>query len=280
MTEENLNTEAIAEPTDNPVDATGSDTPDTTVIDEGSAPSGDDSTDADSQKGGAQKRITELNSKWREEQAARAQADSEAAYWRGVAEGRQSQPAAAQQQAAPEPKEPALTRDQFDTDQEYEQALTERVTQKVEKKLTVDTEQQAMQRKIEKRNNQIMEAAKEMPEIINIGSGQPFMTATMLDAADGDAFAKVFNHLGKNRAEAARIAALPAHQQIKEITRIEDRLKAAKPPPKTTTSAPDPSGDIAPNVSTVVTKDINKMPREEKFALWEKKRLEGLGVKT
>lgn len=62
---------------------------------------------------------------------------------------------------------------------------------------------------------------------------------------DSDVGPDVAYHLGKNPAEAARIASLPAHLQAREIGRIEERLSAPKPSRKVPAAPVQPVSAIA-----------------------------------
>jgi hypothetical protein len=269
MTQETVETtetvETQAPQTEDIQTGTGDVQPGEAVTDGEAAP-----PEAEPKKDGLQERFSELTRKARE-------SAEDAAYWRGKAEA-QTQPAPqpAQTQA---PAQPVITPDMFDTDAEYHAALTQHITETVTKTINQNNQALTQQQKINKRNDQILEAVKDMPDIVNVGSGQPFMTEIMLDAADGDSFPKIFNHLGSNRAEASRIASLPPAQQAKEIGKLEVKLAAGKPPPKTKSSAPEPSPTIPTGPGSTI-KDPNNMTYQEKKAVWEKQRLKDLGVET
>lgn len=92
-------------------------------------------------------------------------------------------------------------------------------------------------------------------------------------------------HLGKNRKEAARIAALPPFLQAKELGRLEGKL-AAEPPAKQTSSAPEPISPVAkPNGSqpvfdTTDPRSIKQMTTSEWIAAErerQRKRMESQG---
>ena len=70
-------------------------------------------------------------------------------------------------------------------------------------------------------------------------TGVDFPSTVLTEIYESEIGHELVYHLGKNKAELARIAALPARQQIKEMARLEDKLRAGvivKPK----TEAPDP----------------------------------------
>jgi len=285
MPDDNLNIDPdpIVDPDPNPIDDPANVNADPAVIDGDPAPPGDEPTD-DPQKGGAQKRITELNSKWRAEQEARAKSDSDAAYWKGVAEGKSQQPAA--QPITPEPKEVVKAvpmPHEYDTNDEYSAALTKHINEQVSSGISKGSQEHTQQQKSTARMDQVMNAAGEMPGIVDLANSfnaNPFMTDVMMDAADGPNLPKIFNYLGSNRAEATKILRLPAAQQAKEIGRIEGRLLTPNPKPKTNTGAPAPTKTVGSGVGDARTEtDQSKMTLKEKMAVWDKKRLEDRGMK-
>lgn len=89
------------------------------------------------------------------------------------------------------------------------------------------------------------------------------ITTDMVKAmADVDNAAAIAYHLGKNKEEASRIAALSPIAQAREIGKLEVKLAApSKPPRKKTTEAPDPIDPVKGSDSTA--KDAKDMSFEE-----------------
>ncbi len=230
---------------------------------------------SDENKGqdGLQERLNQITREKRE-------ALEENARLRGQVEGftlaQQQRPP--QQQTEEEATGAVMTRDSFETDAEYQDALTKQITANVMKNVDQSTQAQTAQQKATSRQAQLADAAKETPEILTVAT-QPFMTDIMLDAADSDSFAKVHLNLGKNLAEASRIATLSPAQQAKEIGKIEARLSQPAPAKKTTTQAPDPAGGVGGGGGgDVDTSDPNKKTQRENMSAWEASRLKQLGV--
>lgn len=82
---------------------------------------------------------------------------------------------------------------------------------------------------------------------------------------DSDRGPEVAYHLGKNPAEAARIARLSPVAQAKELGRLEERLSAPKPLPKQPPAPVQPVNGIAAGGS----KDPGSMSMSE-YAAWRK----------
>ena len=226
-------------------------------------------------KDGVQERINQLTRERREsdERAARLQGQVD------ILSQQPRQPEPQQTQVAA-PVGPQAG--DFDTDAEYQAALTKHITDQVTANLNQGTEERTRQGRYNARHEQVMEEAKTNPDIVpmlNDPAGK--ITETMLEAADGPMFAKVFLFLGNNSSERTRIMALTPAQQAKEIGKIEVKLSQEKPPPKKKTNAPDPTPGIGPGVGIPTdTTDPAKRSQNENMATWEKARLERAGVKT
>ncbi len=100
------------------------------------------------------------------------------------------------------------------------------------------------------------------------------MSPAMIDALhDMDGAADVAQHLGKNSAEAHRIASLSPISAAREIGKIAERL--SQPPKKIvkTTKAGEPIETITSGAAPTVGVDEAKMTQKERLAKWEKERL-------
>lgn len=140
--------------------------------------------------------------------------------------------------AAPKPED-------FDSPEEYDAARIDyAVDRKLEARLAADkaaAEQRAAQeaqQSAQQRFNTSMNAARaknaDFAEVI-AGATSP-VTPAMRDAIiDSNIGGEILYHLAKNKAEAERIAALPAVAAIREIGKIEAALTA--PPPAATPGA-------------------------------------------
>lgn len=103
-----------------------------------------------------------------------------------------------------------------------------------------------------------------------IGADDVQITRDMVIAmADADDPGAIAYHLGKNKAEAARIATLSPLAQAREIGKLEVKLQAKpeKPKPKTT-EAPDPIDPVGGSDGTPAKKELGEMS----FSEFEKER--------
>lgn len=99
-----------------------------------------------------------------------------------------------------------------------------------------------------------------------VGNPHLPITPSMADVIkDSDVGPDLAYHLGKNPREAARIAELPAHRQAAELGRLEARLSAPKPQPRTPPAPVQPVNGIAAGGS----KDPGSMSMAE-YAAWRK----------
>lgn len=177
--------------------------------------------------------------------------EEERDYWKQQALARPSE-------AEPEPEdhgddgEPvALTPAQFD-------ALVERKFQEREQKATRQQAQNASAQKAQGLQAKLYESGLEGAVLIASGANIPF-TDAMIDALSvSEQAAQVADHLGRNPAEAARIAALAPQLQGYELAKLEGRLAS---PPKTTNALEPPSQVGARGVAATGLRD--DMPIED-----------------
>ncbi len=260
----------IVDDTNNP-DVPGGDPPDgddqspPVVSDDDSAPP-DDVTDPPAQKkGGVQKRIDSLT-------AARNKAKEDAAYWRGIAEGKASN----SEPATPPKEEKGLSRDDFDTEEEY---LDARVDQRIDAKAKTSTGTSARDKMAGIQAQ--YDGGREKHEDFDEVALDPTLTvnAYMLEAAQGESLPDILYHLGKDRDLAKRISLMPPMQAAKEIGKIETKITGGKSPPTKPkpSKAPAPVPKVKPGGPTPVK--TAKGTQKANFDVWEKKRREDLGVK-
>jgi len=250
------------EPTDSAEDANAEDS---------STPEPDAEGDADTDEGaapskGAEKRIKQLSAKLRE-------AEREAAYLRGVAEGKKPE------EKAPEPEvQPTLTakpnRDDFEDYDEYVEALTdyklEQRQAEATRKAQAETEAARAAEKEANWSKQVSEVAKSRPdfhEVVTSNRALP-INKVMADAIkESEHGAEVAYWLGKNPEQASRIAGLTPFAAVREIGRIEERLtssKSAPTEPKRITGASEPITPLAGKSGGA--KDPDKMTDAEWYA--------------
>jgi hypothetical protein len=169
-------------------------------------------------------------------------------------------------------QQPTLERPQshqFDTHDEYLNALGEYVDKKaevvaderVEKRLQAQTEQQQnaeIQRKEEESRNRFRrlmdkahkkdEAFEDSYEYVNGATlGNPAFTEAIIDSEVAD---KLITYLAKNPEETERIADLSEIGTTKAIGAIEEKIKAPPPKPKKKTEAPKPVNAVGGDAPT------------------------------
>ena len=150
------------------------------------------------------------------------------------------QPAAPKDTSAPK-------LENFSDIEEYATAKAEYAKQQTLKELTTKQQTEAQKREVETLTSGWEEKASradgkydDFDEVVgDLKPTSPFAVAIM-EAENGEDIAY---HLGKNPKEAARIAALPPRAQFREIGKLEAKLLAEPPKPKTPSKAPAP---IAP----------------------------------
>lgn len=206
------------------------------------------------QKKTAQERINEITRKRRE-------AEREAEYWRQKA---------LEKETEEQPKIPngRPLQSNFDTVEEYEDALIEWHDQRKADKIKVAEEAKARNEMVKKFNDSAKEmraAHDDFDEVIEA----PIFTDTMRKTIFAmDTGPMVAYHLGSNPDIADTIKTLSPERQIYEIYKLETSLKLAQKK-KTTTSAPEPITPVGDTGGMEISPD--KMSIDEWMA-WDKKR--------
>lgn len=217
----------------------------------GEAPAGEQGEQQDKPKDGRlQVRFSELTGQRDAAQREAQERAAEAEYWRSQALAAQRQQSQPHQQAgaadgAPDPSQyplgdidPAYLQDMVDY--RVTTTLAATLEQREAQSRQAQVRQQNIQ-KIETLRTTLFESGLSGAQLIASGGDIPCSPA-MIDAmAVSDNPAAVADFLGNNRAEAARIAALPDVQQGFELARISARL--ANPQVKTT-RAPEPTPTV------------------------------------
>lgn len=214
--------------------------------------------DDDSDAGESQSREPRKRPRWSDVNQARRDADAarrEAELWRQQALGQQSP----QARATPAPTTPVAakpTLEQFDFDQDaYEDAVFEwRLADREAKSKQTQAVQQLhkAREKFDEAQADFAATHEDYDDVVMHPDLQ--VTEVMGHAMQAsDIGPHIAYHLGKNPAEAARIAALHPLQQAIAIGRIESELaaKGAKPrppKPKQTTNAPPPPPSVRTSV--------------------------------
>jgi hypothetical protein len=205
----------------------------------------------------------------------RQEAEKEAAYWKGVAEGRiKPQPDPAPVSPTPEGAPAPLVApkiDQFETYEQYEAAKDAYLVEKAkhdfrleqqaeqQRQMFVETEQKFAQR--------IEAAAQEDPAILDLLQDRtlPYSPTMGTVVKDSDVAPQLLRWIDQNRKEAARIAALPPLQAARELGIVEARIKfAPKPEPvRKVSAAPEPVTPVVPAAGDIV--DEADLPMSEYY---------------
>jgi len=254
---------------DNPKDATdGEDTPGEDTGDDAGKdeedPSPDD-VDAKKSVNKVQKRIDKLTKKMRDQ-------ERENIYLRG----RLSEIEKAGKKTEDTPAQ--LSRDDFESDEAYFQALNDQNLEILRKEKEGEVDQKKEEQKDKERQavqEQFDSGRKKYEDFDEVALADTHqVTQEMFDAAKGEHLEDILYVLGKNPEASNRIASLSKNQQSKEIGKIEARIekvKGTKPKPKIPEDEPIPtlkSSGAASNVD----KDIGKMSMKQRMAHWDEQR--------
>lgn len=223
-----------------PVEAS-SDAP--VVTEESSTPEVQESAAPEATEGqkskGVQKRIDELTANWRNEQR-------EKEWMRQQLETLQKQVQPQQPTAPAKASEGRPSIDQFDDVNDFVEAVSDWKLKQHESAREAMSSQEREQREqqalISKVNQSIDKARQKYADFDDVVTNNPnvaMTTATAVALTDMASGMDVAYHLGRNPAEAQRIANLPQSLQFVEIGKIEAALAANT---RKTTAAPPPVG--------------------------------------
>lgn len=264
------------EPVEKPADAEPSETTDQET---GAEPAEEETTGdtpaAPKKENKVQKRIDELT---REKYEAQRERD----YYKGLAEGRQPQ-----EEPKPAPViipglPPKPTVDQFEDYEQFIEAVADWTADK--KLLEREHKQQQAQAaeshktaydKHQERVNAVATVHPDYDDALESVADVIFPVTTIESIIESEHSAEVSYFLGKNRAEAERIAKLPPVKQLIEIGKIEAKFeKKEEPPPKRITQAPAPITPV--NAKQSLAPDPANMSDDEWLA-HERERLRKQG---
>jgi hypothetical protein len=205
-----------------------------------------------------QKRINEVTAKVYER-------EREAAYWRGIAEGR------APTQQAPQPEAASLpTLEQFDYDEaKYQAALTKHIREETEKSLDQTLSRRERETAEQQKNNAAIERLKsgsaKHPDFVAAVSPINVSEAVRDFLLDNENAASVLYEIGKDDAALARFNSLSPVPQAIELGK-----RAATPKATTRTIAPPPPDTVA-GMKSGIGKTPDEMSMSEYMA-WHKER--------
>jgi hypothetical protein len=200
----------------------------------------------------------------------RQDAEREAAYWKGVAEGRGKPDSPSSVETPPSTATPTAPKlDQFETYEQYEVAKDEYLLQTAEHRAmqrmqaaqaaqTVQTVEQTFQKRIDA-------AVAEDPTLVDVlrDPTLPISVHMIPVLKESENAPKLLRWLDQNREEARRIATLPPLQAARAMGMVEAKISFAPvvEPPKRVSSAPEPVKAVATTSSAVVDEDT--LPMEE-----------------
>lgn len=164
------------------------------------------------------------------------------------------------------------TIDQFNTIEEYTEALTDwKAEQKYseikerEQRAAQEQRDKASRTRMEERQQDLLEAGErkyeDFEDVVKADKTQ-YSQAAYLAILESDISADLVYHLAKNPEEAKRIEGLPAYAQAKEIGKLEDKLSAKKP--IKASNAPEPVKPLGSGSSP--SADLSKMSMDDYMA--------------
>ena len=183
-------------------------------------------------------------------------AEEEAAYWRGVAEGRKPEAARTAQPTETDGIQAAVLQEvgpkpdpnQYATTGEYAEAIADW-------KLRARDAETSIRRQAEATNERFQQTIKSGMEkypddfeekLLDLKDSVGRLKPHLVEAISGsDVEADVLYYLGSNPDEAARINRMSPVAAAKEVARIEARLAGASAPVKKITTAPEPVRTLA-----------------------------------
>lgn len=211
---------------------------------------------------GVQKRLDELTRNWREEQR-RSQ-------WL------EQQLELAQKQSQPEPTpapqgKPQL--DQFDSYEEYTEALTDwKVDQKLQSQTELQQQEQQQRTRQDKElafNRKAAEFSELHEDFDTVVRSIPLSDSTFQAALNSEKSAEILYHLGQNYELAEKIDRMDNVSAAMELGRIEAALVQAD---RSQTNAPDPLDPIDGGTGGAPSADPDKMSMSE-WKAWREKQL-------
>ncbi|MFA4826473.1 MAG: hypothetical protein WC593_15085 [Methanoregula sp.] len=253
----------------------GSDDAGQTKADDGGA-GDDDVVEPKPEKDRIQDRIDEITRKRRE-------AEREAAYWKGRAEGATPKIDALPTAPVIDPmapfSEPRPVEDDFETLAEYEEADRKHLVAQARYEARQEMVREDVRRQAEKAEKELREkvagwfknAPANLPDFQAIvckppEQGGPAFSMEMIEIwQDSPVGHQLAYELAKNPEEVWRLRNLPPHRMAMELARREQKLSVAPAQPKKITSAPNPITPVTP-AATAVNKTLEDMPTDEFMA--------------
>lgn len=241
--------------------APASDAPLAVVADPAPAPVVDDPQEAKPSKA-----VEELKAQRKKRQ----DAEREAAYWKGVAEGRgKPEPVASPPEVTSSSAPVAPKLDQFETYEQYEAAKDDYLIKRARHEAIAEYQQNEQRRTamtVEQTfQKRISAAVKDDPALLDVMNDPtlPVSVHMIPVLKESEHAPKLLRWLDQNRDEARRIANLPPLQAAREMGILEAKISFTPvvEPPKKVSSAPEPVKPVTTTSSAVVDED--NLPMEE-----------------
>ena len=200
-------------------------------------------------------------------------AEQEAAYWRGVAEGRKTESAPVQQPKVmiPEYPQAAPRLEHYEDIDKYNADRDKYITDKTKWEIREEQNAQTQQSQIAQLENtwqsRLKKAAENIPEIEQIAKS-PNLVINKASAAavkSSEAGPQIVKYLFDNPEEAKRISDLHPVDSVREIGKLEAKLANTSTQSITTnriSQAPEPVKPIG-NAGSLITTDLDKMSTDD-----------------
>jgi hypothetical protein len=205
------------------------------------------------------------------------EAESEAAYFRGLAEGRKTESAPVKEQKVEIPAYPvpAPRIEQFDSVDLYEAArekfIKDSTKWEIQQEQEVRTRQDRLQQFESRWQENLRKASATIPDIERIVNSPNLIInrASAFAVKDSEAGPQIIKYLHDNPEEARRIYGLSEVASAREIGKLEIKLTTSPAQTTTTTNrisqAPDPVKPIG-STGSLITADPEKIPIDEFMA--------------
>ena len=214
--------------------------------------------DEPEKESGVQKRIDKLTRKRRE-------AETDAAYWRGRAEGFQTPPE--QEEIEDDGDDVVYTKADIKAEVAKELAL--------EKQSSSDRTRAENANKQLERGRELFEDFDEVAIDTNVIKSMDVLEAV---EATGDDMPTILHYLGGHQKEAANLHGLSPIKLGMAMAKLQAKATTKPKPQKKITTAPDPH-KLKIGSNAVSNVDVNKMSQEDQRAKWQADRRARRGIK-
>lgn len=194
-------------------------------------------------------------------------------YWKGRAEAAEAAVSVPKEKPAEAPAAKDLDRMDFDSDADYLKAVGNKNLETMRAEFAASEGKKKALEFQNARQIQVDAARAKYDDFDEVALNRTLpVSQGMIDAAAGENYADILYALGSEPEEARRIFHLPPIEQIKEIGRIESRLK--QPKIKNQSAAPAPPNTLSGSGNSPGQVAESDMGRGDLHAKWEKERQE------